>query len=78
MENNNGTATRIAKVIAHGVVSGGNLNIRKRPTVESDSIMILQNGSPVSIISDRSPSFYKVRVDGIEGYCMKKFVSKEK
>lgn len=67
----------LPKVEYFGVVVGGLLNFRKRPNFDSDVIKILEEGTKVKIISDKNTNFYKVLVDEVEGYCMKKFIKKE-
>ena len=61
-----------------GVVTGcEKLFVRKEANKESNSLCIINKGSEVKINSAESTEdFYKVcTAAGVEGYCMKKFIS---
>lgn len=58
-----------------GVVTYIRLNVRQRPSFDSDVITVIEENQKVQIISSKSNSdFYKVIVNGVEGYCAKDFV----
>lgn len=66
------------KQYINGVVSGcEKLNVRKGSSKESDVLCIIDKDSEVQIDnSENSEEFYKViTTSGVEGYCMKKFIS---
>lgn len=51
------------------------LNVRRRPTMDSEVILIISKNTKVKILSDKTESmYYKILVNGIQGYCMKSFV----
>ena len=52
------------------------LNVRKEPTIKSDVACVLEAVSNFVVNEEESTEeFYKVvTVDGVEGYCMKRFV----
>lgn len=59
-----------------GVVSNcKRLHVRLEPSKESESISIIDSDTEVDVLEDSDPMFYKVRVNNIEGYCMKKFIA---
>lgn len=62
-----------------GVVTGCNqLYVRKEANKESDPLCILEGNSEVKVDLNDSTSedFYKVRTStGVEGYCMKKYIT---
>lgn len=60
-----------------GVVSNcGRLNVRKKPNAESDAIAVIPVGAEVFIDMDASTEdFYKVNVNGRDGFCMKKYIT---
>lgn len=62
-----------------GVVSGcGKLNLREKPSKDSDVLLILDKDTEVTIDTAASTTedFYKVCTSsGVEGYCMKKFIT---
>ena len=59
-----------------GVVTGCNLlNVRSQPEANSDVITVIPIDSIVTISDiNASQDFYKVLIDDLEGYCMKKFI----
>ena len=64
--------------VATGVVANcAKLNVRVKPDVSGDVITVLNVGDEISIDVDESTDkWFKIRtVDGVKGYCMKKFVS---
>lgn len=63
-----------AKKKVFGKVVNGKLNLRQRPTLESNVIKILDVGTNVQILSNKNGKFLKVLVDSVEGYCMKNFI----
>lgn len=60
-----------------GVVSDClKLNVRKRPSIDSDVLFKLDCLTEVMIEDDSDEEFYKVYTTaGIAGYCMKKYIS---
>ena len=53
------------------------LNVRQGPSLESEVLCIIMEGSEVEIIDDpeANENFYRVcNAAGLEGYCMKKFI----
>ena len=61
-----------------GVVEGcAKLNVRKEPNASAEVICIISSGAKVVIDEEESSDdFYKIcTVSGVEGYCMKKFVT---
>lgn len=71
------TETKSAAVVKGVVANCAKLNVRSKPSINGDAIAILNAGDEVSIDVDKSTEeWFKIRtVDGIKGYCMKKFVS---
>lgn len=66
------------KTIVPGTVSGcAKLNVRVKPTTDSDVLIVLDNGSEVMIDPARSTNeWLKITTAaGIDGFCMRKFVS---
>lgn len=64
--------------VAKGVVANcAKLNVRAKASVKADAVAILNAGDEVSIDVDKSTEeWFKIRtVDGVKGYCMRKFVS---
>ena len=61
-----------------GTVSNCNkLNVRERPTLTSNVLRVIECNTQVEInVEDSTDDFYKVVIDGIEGYCMKDFIKK--
>lgn len=63
-----------------GVVSGcAKLNVREQPDLNAEIVCVISNGSEVVItMNETNGDFYKVcTAAGMEGYCMKKFISAE-
>lgn len=62
-----------------GIVSNcERLNIRKQPSIKSEVAATIEAGSEVGIALDESTKdFYKVYYidDGVEGYCMSKYIT---
>lgn len=72
------TVEEVVPVSVTGVVSGcKKLNVRKSPTPLADVLCVLNENSKVEISEDDSTvEFYKVTTaSGVEGYCMKKFIT---
>lgn len=52
------------------------LNVRSNPDINSDVLKIINNGDKLDIIDlNENSEFYKIIIDNIEGYCMKKFIT---
>ena len=56
------------------------LNVRKSPRADASVIQIIGKGDKVSVDKDKTTAnFYKVITkDGVEGFCMKKFIKLKK
>ncbi len=52
-----------------GKVTGGNLNIRKKPDTESAKVGLLENGEEVTVLEDLG-EWYRIKA----GYVMSKWV----
>ena len=60
-----------------GTVTGcTSLNVRRKPIVDADVIAIIERNTKVVVIDAESNNdFYNVRLeDGVEGFCMKKYI----
>lgn len=59
------------------VVNCEKLNVRKNSSVKSESIGVIVKGTEVEIFEDSSTNdFYSVVTpEGLNGYCMKKYIS---
>lgn len=61
-----------------GVVSGcKKLNVREQPDFNAEVVCVISEGSEVVVVmNENHGDFYKVcTAAGMEGYCMKKFIS---
>lgn len=60
-----------------GTVNCEKLNVRSDATIDSEPVGVINRDSKVFIYEDESTEeFYKVcTATGLEGYCMKKFIS---
>lgn len=69
----------VTKQSGVGVVTNcSRLNVRKKPDVKSDVVLIINEKSTVYIDHDKSDDdWYYVSVRGAHGYCMKKYISIE-
>lgn len=66
------------KSVESGFVTGcSRLNVRKEPNVKADVLSVIPANSEVMVELDGSTDdFYKVCTSvGIEGFCMKKYIS---
>lgn len=59
------------------VIGCEKLRVRPTPDTDQEEISLIDNGSIVKIsLEDSTEEFYKIKTDdGIEGYCMKSFIS---
>ena len=59
------------------VIGCEKLRVRPTPDTDQEEIFLIDNGSVVKIsLEDSTEEFYKIKTDdGIEGYCMKSFIS---
>lgn len=59
------------------VIGCEKLRVRPTPDTDQEEITLIYNGSVVKISPEESTEeFYKIKTDdGIEGYCMKSFIS---
>lgn len=62
-----GTPVRIGKV------SCPRLNVRVRPSADSDVLSVLSAGATATIIGE-SGDFYEIDNIGLHGFCMKQFI----
>lgn len=62
-----------------GVVTGcARLNIRKKASVKSDVVYIVDAKTKLTILESDNTKWFKVCVKpGVEGYCMKEYVNVE-
>lgn len=60
-----------------GIVSNcDKLNVRKEASDKADVLTVIKKDTNVVIDKDESPrGWYKVSVNNISGYCMKKYIS---
>lgn len=64
--------------IRNGVVTanGKKLNVRSQATKQSDVVCVIDDGTEVTVIScEPTNGFYKVNVNGLEGFCMQEFIT---
>lgn len=92
-QNKKGTAEVIDQIIETGsveeikeekdVVTGvvkncSSLNLRNRPNLDSDIITELPVSTKVTILHEANATFYRIATPaGVEGYCMKKYITIE-
>lgn len=58
-----------------GIVSDcTRLNVRANPSKLAEVLMVINSGKEVEILPSPNGSWYSVIVDGIKGYCMKRFI----
>lgn len=59
------------------VIGCEKLRVRPAPDTDQEEIFLIDNGGVVKIsLEDSTEEFYKIKTDdGIEGYCMKSFIS---
>ena len=71
------TETKSGAVTTGVVANCVKLNVRSKPDAAADVKTILTAGDKVSIDVDKSTKeWFKIRtVDGVKGYCMRKFVN---
>lgn len=71
------TENKEETVSKFGVVTGcGSLNVRKEPSLDSEIICVINLSTEVEIEENESTDeFYKICLpNGIEGYCMRKYI----
>lgn len=62
-------------VVTEGMVACERLYVRSEPTVDSEPLGIIKRDSVVEIIEDAG-EFYNVYTEtGLDGFCMKKFIT---
>lgn len=72
------TPTEMVKHFPSGVVVNcQRLNVRKGPSTDAEILTTIKASSEVKIDTDTSTDeFYKIHTDaGIEGFCMKKYIT---
>lgn len=66
------------KKCKEGFVSGcKRLNVRKKPSINSDVVCVIDDGTKVFVIKSDSTNewFEVVAANGEKGYCMKKYIT---
>ena len=60
-----------------GVVSGcSKLNVRKKANLKADVLTVINAKAEVTVYpEDSTKDWYKVNINGVEGFCMKKFIT---
>lgn len=60
----------------YGIITCARLNIRKGPSIKADVVCVLTEGVKMKLNLDRSTTeWFKVSTeDGVDGWCMRKFV----
>lgn len=51
------------------------LNVRSRPSRDSDILTTVSEGTELTIGDEVSEDFYAVRKENLRGYCMKDYIS---
>lgn len=77
LENKSTTESNEGAVVTGVIANCVKLNVRSNPSTNGDVITILNVGDKISIDVDKSTKdWFKIRtVDGVKGYCMRKFVN---
>ena len=77
LENKNTTETNSGAVSTGMVANCAKLNVRSKPSINGDVVTVLNANDKVIIDVDKSTDeWFKIRTaDGVNGYCMRKFVS---
>ena len=67
----------LPKTVIGTVVNCTKLNVRSKPAIDGEVLVVLNGNSEVKIDSDKSTyEWLKITTaDGIEGFCMRKYVS---
>ena len=70
-------APRKAKTVKGVVANCAKLNVRVKPSISADVVTVLNSATEVEINADKSNKdwFFVRTAAGVEGYCMRKFVS---
>ena len=65
------------KTLSGMVTNCVKLNVRKKPSIKSKPIGVINSNTQVTVYPDESASgWYKVNADGVgEGYCMAKYIA---
>lgn len=58
-------------------VTGGRLNIRSGPGTKYNVLKQAADGSIVEVLDDLDPDWWRVRQDGVTGYCMSRYLVPE-
>jgi SH3-like domain-containing protein len=64
--------------VATGVVANcAKLNVRSKPSTDADVVTVINAGDEIKIDVDKSTDkWFKIRtIDGVKGFCMRKFVN---
>lgn len=69
-----------AKIVDEGIVSNcAKLNIRSAPSTDAEIITVLYAGTKLMVDPEDHSDWYSIcTLHGIEGFCMKKFVTIQK
>lgn len=71
----------MSRILAPGIVTGClYLNVRKLPDINADVAVVIDALTQVCVDLDASTEdFYKVHTsDGVEGFCMRKYIALSK
>lgn len=64
------------KTLVGVVTDCAKLNVRKKADVKADVIAVIDAKTEVTVNTDESvKDWYKVNVKGVDGFCMKKFIT---
>ena len=55
-------------------VTGGRLNIRSGPGTKYSILKQAAEGSVVDVLDDLDPDWWRIRQDGVTGYCMSRYL----
>lgn len=64
------------KTLVGIVIDCSKLNVRKKANIKADVVSVINAKTEVAVYPDDSTKeWYKVTVNGVDGFCMKKFIS---
>lgn len=73
---NNGSSNHKSYSAIYKVIAK-NLNIRKRPSTDSNIIYTLRYGDTVTVIKVVNEKWFEVEVNGVKGYAFREYISKK-
>lgn len=59
--------------IQTGTVTGGRLNLREKPSVQSRRLALIPDGTQIAV-SEYDAQWYRAQYNNLDGYVMKQFV----